>query len=150
LFDRLVLLMAGVGLGVSVALHLGQMAGAGHGPVTPWWSWLLHAGAGLGFWCAAGRVAAAGLRGLSGILRIRRMVPIPVRVILALVSLNALVTGYLAMSGHVVFGRALSAYWTMVYLVVTILFVFVVGRRADGGTAGPVAGRPGRGAPGGA
>jgi hypothetical protein len=135
--------MAGVGLSVSVALHVGQMAGAGHGAMPPWWSWLLHAGAGLGFWCAAGRVAAAGLRGLSGVVRIRRMVPIPVRVVLALVSLNALVTGYLAASGQVVFGRALSAYWTMVYLVVTILFLFVVGRRGDGGAPGPAAGTRG-------
>jgi hypothetical protein len=137
--------MAGVGLGVSVALHVGLLAGAGHGVAPPWWSWLLHAGAGVGFWCAAGRVAAAGLRGLSGVLRIRRMVPIPVRLVLAAVSANALVTGYLALSGQVVFGRALSAYWTMVYLVVTILFVFVVGRRGDGGPAGPVGGTPGGG-----
>jgi hypothetical protein len=134
LVDRVILLLAGVGLGVSVVLHVALLTGASLGAVSPW-SWLLHAGAGLGFWCAAGRVSVAGLRGFSGVLRIRRMVPIPVRLTLAAVTANALVTGYLALSGRVVLGQALSAYWTMVYLVVTILFVFVVRRPAAG--AGP-------------
>jgi hypothetical protein len=87
---------------------------------------VLHAGSILGFWIAAGRVAAAGLRGFRGLLRIRRMVPIPARLMLLAASLNAIVTAWRGLTPPALPGRALTAYWTLMYLLIAILFVFVV------------------------
>jgi hypothetical protein len=91
----------------------------------------------------AARIRAAGLRGVAGLLRIRRMVPIPLRLALAAATLNALVTAGLAAAergSHP--GRALTAYWLMMYLLVSILVTCVVVRSR---AAGPRA--PGRGGP---
>jgi hypothetical protein len=132
-----VLGVAGAGLATSLAWHLALIAGADVTPGPPW-SWLLHAGAVAGFWTAGGRIAAAGLRGVAGILRIRRMTPIPVRLSMAAASLNALATAGLAAVGRGAPGRALTAYWTMMYLLIGILSVFVLPRLAAEGV-GPAA-----------
>lgn len=122
---RLLLAAAGLGLALSLALHVAVIAGIASAPTAPW-SWALHAGSILGFWVAAGRVTAAGLRGLAGLLRIRRMVPIPVRLVLAAATLNAIVTAWLGLTAPALPGRALTAYWTLMYLLIAILFAFVV------------------------
>jgi hypothetical protein len=132
-----VLVVAAAGLAASLALHLALIAGADVAPAAPW-SWLLHAGAVAGFWTAGGRIAAAGLRGVAGILRIRRLTPIPVRISMAAASLNTLVTAGLALTGRGAPGRALTAYWTMMYLLIAILSVFVVPRLGAEGV-GPAA-----------
>lgn len=122
--DRLILAGAGLGLVTSVGLHVAAVTAA-VAPAAPW-TWVLHAGTVLGFWCAAGRIATAGLRGLDGLLRVRRMVPIPVRLVLAAATVNALVAGALAVSSPDLAARAFTAYWIMMYLLVSILFTFVV------------------------
>jgi len=99
----------------------------------PPWSWVVHVGAVVGFWCAAGRISAAGLRGMAGLLRIRRMIPIPIRLALGAATLNALVAAALAAGGRGVAGRALTAYWIMMYLLVSVLFTFVVLRLRPAG-----------------
>ncbi len=119
------LVLAGAGLVVSLTLHVALLGGVPLAPAPPW-SWLLHAGAVVGFWRAAGRTSAAGLHGLGGWLRVRRMVPIPVRLCLGAATVNALAAAWLGVFGRGVPGQALSAYWTMMYLLVTILFGFVV------------------------
>jgi len=133
--DGVVTIGAGVGLAVSLALHLAVVTARAPAAL-PMWTWSLHAGAILGFWTAAGRITAAGLRGLSGLLRIRRMVPIPVRLALGAATVNAGVTASLGLTAAAVPGRALTAYWILMYLLITILFVFVV-RRPAGGVPGP-------------
>jgi len=127
--DRLILAAASAGLVASLGLHVAVLAGAPVAPAPPW-SWLLHAGAVVGFWRAGGRIAAARLTGLAGFLRIRRMVPIPVRLCLGAATVNALIGSGLALAGHGLPGQALTAYWTMMYLLVTILVGFVVLRPA--------------------
>jgi hypothetical protein len=127
-----VLGIAAAGLATSLAWHLALIAGVDVAPASPW-SWLLHVGAVAGFWTAGGRIAAAGLRGVAGFLRIRRLTPIPVRLSLAAASLNALVTAGLALGGRGAPGRALTAYWTMMYLLIAILSVFVLPRLAAEG-----------------
>jgi hypothetical protein len=122
---RLLLVAAGVGLLLSIGLHVLVVAGVASAPAAPW-SWVFHAGSIVGFWVVAGRVAAAGLRGLSGLLRIRRMVPIPVRLLLLAASLNALGTAWLGLTARAVPGRALTAYWTLMYLLIAVLLVFVI------------------------
>jgi hypothetical protein len=122
-------------------LHVGALA-TGSAPAAPW-SWLLHGGAVVGCWWVAARVRAAGLRGVAGLLRIRRMVPIPLRLALGGATLNALVTGGLAAWGRGLPGRALTAYWLMMYLLVSILVTCVLvrppaaapGAAGRGGTA---------------
>ena len=121
---------------MSLAVHLALLGGVPLAPAPPW-SWLLHAGAVLGFWWAWGRITAAGLTGVSGLFRIRRMVPVPVRLCLGAATANALVAAWLAGSGRGVPGQALSAYWTMMYLLVTILFGFVVLRPTGGRVSTP-------------
>jgi hypothetical protein len=113
------------GLLTSLALHVAVLAGAPAAPAFPW-SWLLHAGAVAGFWRAGIRIAAAGLTGVAGLLRIRRMVPIPVRLCLGAATLNALVDAGLSLAHRTAPGQALTAYWTMMYLLGTILLGFVV------------------------
>jgi hypothetical protein len=125
--DRLILVGAALGLAGSLVLHVAGLAAGPVVPVAPW-SWVLHAGTVAGLWCAAARLAAAGLRGIPGLRRVRRMVPIPVRLALGAATVNALATGALALAGGGVPGRALTAYWTMIYLLVAILFAFVDGR----------------------
>lgn len=134
--DRLILTGAVVGFVLSLALHLGVVAGLDVAPVPPW-AWLLHAGAVGGFWLVARRITAAGLRGVAGFLRMRRAVPLPVRLTLAAATLNALAVGGLAASGRAVRGQAGSAYWTMMYLLVAIVFGFVVPRVASAVAAPP-------------
>jgi hypothetical protein len=136
--DWVIFALTGAGLVVSLADHVAILAGHGVAPAPPW-SWLLHGGAVVGFWWMARRISAAGLRTLSGVLRMRRMVPVPVRLTLAAATLNAVGTGWLALSGRAVPGQAISAYWTMMYLLVTILFGFVLLRA---GPAGPHAVSP--------
>lgn len=123
--ERLIVVAATGAFALSVALHLGVLAGADLLPAPPW-SWGLHAGVVVGFWLGAGRIAAARIWGVAGLLRMRRMIPIPVRVALAAAALNTLVATGLVLSGGVVFGRALLAYWTLMYLVITVIFAFVV------------------------
>lgn len=123
--DRLLLAAAGLGFALSLALHVAVLAAGARAPAAPW-SWLVHGGAVVGFWWAAGRISAAGLRGLAGLLRIRRMIPIPVRLVLGAATANALLSAALAAGGHGLPGRALTAYWTMMYLLVAVLFTFVV------------------------
>ena len=41
-------------------------------------------------------------------------------------TLNTLVVTGLALSGGVAVGRALLAYWTMMYLLIAVIFAFVV------------------------
>jgi hypothetical protein len=130
---RLLLLAAGIGLVLSLALHVLVVAGIASAPAAPW-SWIFHAGSILGFWVAAGRVAAAGLRGLSGLLRIRRMVPIPVRLMLLAASLNAIGTAGLGLTARALPGRALTAYWMLMYLLIAVLFAFVVRPERVGAT----------------
>lgn len=122
---RLLLAAAGAGLVLSLALHLAVVAGVASAPAAPW-SWLLHAGSILGFWVAAGRIAAAGLRGLAGLLRIRRMVPVPVRLMLLAASVNAIGTAWLGLTARALPGRAITAYWTLMYLLIAVLFTFVI------------------------
>ena len=123
--NRLILAGATLGLALSLGLHLGVLATVTRAPAPPW-SWVVHAGAVVGFWCAAGQISAAGLRGVAGFLRIRRMIPIPIRLTLGAATLNALVAAALAASGRGVPGRALTAYWLMMYLLISVLFAFVV------------------------
>jgi hypothetical protein len=130
--DRLFLAAAALGLALSLGLHVAILAAGARAPAAPW-SWLVHAGAVVAFWWAAGRIGAAGLRGLGGLLRIRRMIPIPVRLALGAATANALVSGLLAARGHGAPGRALTAYWTMMYLLVAVLFTFVVLRLRSAG-----------------
>lgn len=130
--NRLILAGATVGLLLSLGLHLGVLATLTRAPVPPW-SWLVHAGAVVGFWCAAGRISAAGLRGVAGLLRIRRMIPIPIRLVLGAATLNALVDAALAAGGRGEPGRAITAYWIMMYLLVSVLFAFVVLRLPPAG-----------------
>jgi hypothetical protein len=117
------------------------LTGRGLVPAPPW-SWGLHAGAVVGFWFVAGRITAAGLRGIEGFLRIRRMVPIPVRLTLAAATLNTLLAARLAWSGRGAPGRLPTAYWAMMYLLIAILmgFVFVRGGAARRPTAAAPAG----------
>jgi len=130
---RLLLAAAGLGLILSLGLHVAVITGAAPAPAAPW-SWVLHAGSILGFWFAAGRVAAAGLRGLGGLLRIRRMVPIPVRLMLLAATLNAVGTAWLGLTARALPGRALTAYWTLMYLLIAILLTFVVRPERAGAT----------------
>jgi hypothetical protein len=130
---RLLLVAAGVGLVLSLALHLLVVAGIASAPAAPW-SWVFHGGSILGFWVAAGRVTAAGLRGLSGLLRIRRMVPIPVRLLLLAASLNAIGTAWLGLTARTLPGRALTAYWILMYLLIAVLFTFVIRPERVGAT----------------
>lgn len=123
------LALAGTGFLASLTLHVALLARAASAPVPPW-SWLLHAGAVVVFWWTAGRIRQARLTGLSGILRVRRMVPIPVRLCLAAVTLNWLLTLGHLVSGSGIAGRSPSAYWMMMYFLVSILIRFVV-LRAD-------------------
>jgi hypothetical protein len=123
--DRLVFAVAAAGLLTSLALHVAVLAGALVMPRAPW-SWLLHAGSVAGFWRAGMRLAAAGLTGVAGLLRVRRMVPIPVRLCLGAAALNTLVGTGLALAHRTSPGQALTAYWTMMYLLVTILLGVVV------------------------
>jgi hypothetical protein len=123
--NRLLLVAAGLGLALSLALHVAVVAGIAFAPAAPW-SWALHAGSIAGFWVATGRVAAAGLRGVAGLLRVRRMVPVPIRLALAAASLNAIVTAWLGLTAPALAGRALTAYWTLMYLLIATLFAFVV------------------------
>jgi hypothetical protein len=122
--DRLVLGGATLGLAGSLWFHLSALTAASTPP--PVWFWALHAGAVLGFWCATGRIAGAGLRGFKGLLRIRRMIPIPVRLAVAAATLNALLAAVRALAGHGLAARGFTAYWTMMYLLVAVLFAFVV------------------------
>jgi hypothetical protein len=130
--DRLFLAAAAFGLALSLGLHVAILAAGAPAPAAPW-SWLVHAGEVVAFWWAAGRISAAGLRGLAGLLRIRRMIPIPVRLGLGAATANALVSGLLAAGGRGAPGRALTAYWTMMYLLVAVLFTFVVLRLRPAG-----------------
>lgn len=143
--DRLTLAAAVVGCGGSLGLHLAVLAGAPVAPTAPW-SWLLHAGTIVGFWRVAARIVAAGpprLPGLEGFLRIRRMVPIPLRVAMAGATLNAVVAVGLWLRGQAPVGRALSAYWVMMYLLITIVFACVAPRvRVGEASPAPSGGRP--------
>jgi hypothetical protein len=121
-----VLVGAGLGLALTLALHLRTLAAAGP-PAAPW-SWLIHGGAIGGCWWVAACLRAAGLRGVGGLLRVRKMVPIPLRLALAAATLNALVAAGLAAAGGGLPGRALTAYWLMMYLLVSILAACVVVR----------------------
>src|SRR5262249_41103413 len=85
LVDRLVLVGAGLGLALALGLHISALA-VGGSPAAPW-SWLLHGGAIDACWWVAQRIRAAGFRGVAGLLRIRRMVPVPLRLALAAVTL---------------------------------------------------------------
>jgi hypothetical protein len=138
--DRVVLGGAIVGLAVSLWLHVAAVTAAS-APSRVWF-WVLHAGAMVGFWLAAGRVTAAGLRGVQGLLRIRRLIPIPVRLAVAAATLNALVAGGRAVAGQGMGARGFTAYWTMMYLLIAVLFAFVVlpMRAADGRPAGKLPG----------
>ena len=127
LLDRLVLAGAGLGLGLSAVLHAGMLAAGARPPVAPW-SWLIHGGCIGGFWWAAARIRAAGLRGVAGWLRVRRMVPLPFRLVLGAATLNAMGTAGLAAAGRGIPGRAQTAYWLMMYLLVSILVGRVVRR----------------------
>ncbi len=141
--DRVILAGAGLGLALSLGLHVGMLAAGTRAPTAPW-SWLIHGGAIVGFWWTAGRISAAGLRGVAGWLRVRRMVPIPLRLALGAVTLNALVAVSLAVAGRGIPGRALTAYWLMMYLLVSILCAFVLLRlgAADPPATGPGPTRP--------
>ncbi len=138
--DRLILAGASLGLALSLGLHVAAVTSvsAAPAPAAPW-SWALHGGAVVGFWCAAGRIAGAGLRGFDGLLRVRRMVPIPVRLVVGAATLNALLAGGLAVSRPELAARAFTAYWTMMYLLIAVLFAFVVLRL--GAARRPPAGR---------
>jgi hypothetical protein len=122
---RLLLVAAGLGLVSSLGLHVAVVTGVATAPAVPW-SWVFHAGSVLGFWVAAGRIAAAGLRGFGGLLRIRRMVPVPARLMLLAATLNAIVTAWRGLTAHALPGRALTAYWTLMYLLIAVLLAFVV------------------------
>ncbi len=124
--ERLILAAAAAGFGVSLAVHLAALAGYPVGPRL--WSWLLHAGTVAGFLSVSARITAAGFRRPAGFLRMRRMVPIPVRLALGVVTLNAGVGIGLAVIGRAMPGQAASAYWTMMYLLVAIMYAFVVPR----------------------
>lgn len=133
--DRVIVAVAAAAFALSVALHLAVVAGADLVPAPPW-SWALHAGTVGGFWLGAHRIAGVRPRGVAGLLRIRRLVPIPFRVALAAATLNALVATALAVSGAVAMSRALLAYWTMMYLVIAVLLGIVVpGIRSAGALA---------------
>jgi hypothetical protein len=54
------------------------------------------------------------------------MVPIPVRLLLLAASLNAVGTAWLGLTARALPGRALTAYWTLMYLLIAVLFVFVI------------------------
>jgi hypothetical protein len=58
-----------------------------------------------GCWWVAQRIRAAGFRGVAGLLRIRRMVPVPLRLALAAVTLDALMTTGLTPAGPSLPGR---------------------------------------------
>jgi hypothetical protein len=133
---RLLLVAAGLGLALSLVLHVAVVTRVAAAPAAPL-AWALHGGSILGFWVAAGRVAAAGLRGLAGLLRIRRMVPIPVRLVLLAATLNALGTAWLGLTARALPGRALTAYWTLMYLLIAVLFAFVVRPLGMSGPARP-------------
>jgi hypothetical protein len=125
--DRLVVGGAVAGLVVSLGLHAATVAGVDLGT----WSahaWPLHVGVVVGFWYVAGRIAAAGLRGVAGLLRMRRMVPIPLRLALGAATVNAAITVALSLSRRAAPERAWSAYWCMMYLLVTIVAAFVLPR----------------------
>ncbi len=122
--DRLVLAGATLGLALSLWFHVAAVTAASPPPRVGFWA--LHAGAVLGFWYAAGRIAAAGLRGIQGLLRIRRMVPIPLRLAVGAATLNALLAGGRALVGQGMAARGFTAYWTMMYLLIAVLFAFVV------------------------
>jgi hypothetical protein len=121
-----VLVGAGLGLALTLALHLRTLAAAGP-PAAPW-SWLIHGGAIGSCWWVVARIRAAKLRGVAGLLRIRKMVPIPLRLALAAATLNALVATGLDAVGRGLPGRALTAYWLMMYLLASILAACVVVR----------------------
>jgi hypothetical protein len=125
--DRLILAAAVVGLLASLALHGALLAGLAAAPVAPW-SWGLHATSVVLFWLTARRVTAAGLTGVRGLLRIRRMVPIPARLCLGAATANALAAAWLTWSGRAIPGRAGTAYWIMMYGLVAILRTFVLRR----------------------
>jgi hypothetical protein len=59
-------------------------------------------------------------------------------------SLNALVTAGLALAGRGAPGRALTAYWTMMYLLIATLSAFVVPRlaAADGPRTAAASAKP--------
>jgi hypothetical protein len=130
--DRLSLGAAAAGLLASLGLHLALLAGLPAAPVPPW-SWLLHATAVVLGWRTLRRVSAGGFSGLQGLLRIRRMVPIPVRLCLGAATTNALVAAWLAWSYRAVPGQAATAYWVMMYCLVAVLVGFVVRRLPDVG-----------------
>ncbi|MGH7321689.1 MAG: hypothetical protein ACRELA_18980 [Candidatus Rokuibacteriota bacterium] len=110
---------------MSLTIHLAAVAGIPAVPGPPW-SWLLHAGTVAGFVGLSARITAAGLRSPAGCLRMRRMVPIPLRLALGVATLNAGFGMGLAVIGRAMPGQAASAYWTMMYLLVTIVYAFVV------------------------
>jgi len=138
--DRLVLGGATLGFALSFWFHVAAVTSAS---APPWvWFWILHAGGVLGFWFAAGRIAGAGLRGVQGLLRIRRLIPIPVRLAVAAATLNALLAGGRALAGQGLAAGGFTAYWTMMYLLIAVLFAFVVLplRAADRPPAGKLPG----------
>jgi hypothetical protein len=61
------------------------------------------------------------------------MIPIPIRLVLGAATLNALVDAVLAAGGRGEPGRAITAYWIMMYLLVSLLFAFVVLRLPPAG-----------------
>ncbi|MGH7263616.1 MAG: hypothetical protein ACREMB_02025 [Candidatus Rokuibacteriota bacterium] len=127
LTDRLAVAGGLFGLALSLGLHVATLAGAG---VTPGrvGAVTLHAGSVAAFWYVAGRIATGGLGGVSGLLRIRRMVPIPFRLAMGAATLNAAVAAALVAGGQAAPDRAWSAYWCMMYLLVAIAAGFVLPR----------------------
>ena len=122
--DRVALGGATLGLAASLWFHVAALTAASAPPRV--WFWVLHAGAVLGFWLAAGRITRAGLRGVQGLLHIRRLIPIPVRLAVAAATLNALLAVGRALAGQGLGARGFTAYWTMMYLLIAVLFAFVV------------------------
>lgn len=137
--DRVTLGVGLAGVAGSLVIHLAGLLGGDLTPSPPW-PWLLHGGTIVGFWRVAARVAPARLSGLDGFLRVRRMIPIPLRIALAGAALNTLVAGSLALAGRGDAGRVLSAYWLLMYLLVTVAFACVVPRLS---AADPVGAAPG-------
>jgi hypothetical protein len=125
--DRLAVAGGVLGLALSLGLHVAALAGSGVAPGRAG-SVTLHVGSVAAFWYVAGRIATGGLRGVPGLLRIRRMVPIPLRLALGAATLNAAVAAALTASGQAAPARAWSAYWCMMYLLVAIAAGFVLPR----------------------
>ncbi len=123
--DRLIVTVAASACALSVVLYLAVLAGVELLPGPPW-SWALHAGMIGGFWLGAQRIAGVRPRGVAGLLRIRRTLPIPFRVGLAAAALNALVATSLALAGGVAPHRAFLAYWVLMYLMIAVIFGFVL------------------------